>query len=101
MYNLILENKLESLEDDILIYSNETTERINKSVESFLNDDLELAREIIKLTNVINKDSYKIEDRCLKVLGLHLPVANLRMRAAILRISIEMERINNLSAYNY
>ena len=97
---MVLENKLNSLTEDILIYGNETTDRINKSVESFINDDSELARNIIKLTDEINKDSYKIEDGCLKVLGLHQPVAkDLRMGAAILRISIELERINNLSAY--
>jgi phosphate transport system protein len=100
MYNVVLESKLESLTSDLLIYSNVTTERIDKAVDSFLNDDEELAREIIKTTDEVNKDSYSIEDGCLKVLGLHQPVAkDLRMGAAILRISIEMERINNLSAY--
>ncbi len=100
MFNVVLENKLESLGDDILIYSNETTDRINKSVESFLNKDTALARDIIKLTDEINKNSYKIEDGCLKVLGLHQPVAkDLRLGASILRVSIELERINNLSAY--
>jgi phosphate transport system protein len=100
VYNVILENKLESLGDEILIYSNETTDRIGKSVESFLNNDVDLARHLIKSTDEINKDSYKIEDGCLKVLGLHQPVAkDLRMGAALLRTSIELERINNLSAY--
>jgi phosphate transport system protein len=100
MYNVVLENKLESLTEDILIYSTHTTERINKAVDSFVNEDLDIAKEIIKSTDNINKDSYKIEDSCLKVLGLHQPVAkDLRKGAAILRISIELERINNLTAY--
>lgn len=100
MYNVVLESKLDSLTKDLLIYSNQTTDRIDKSVDSFINDDQELARKIIKSTDDINKDSYKIEEGCLKVLGLHQPVAkDLRMGAAILRISIELERINNLSAY--
>lgn len=100
MFNVVLENKLESLGDDILIYSNETTDRIKRSVESFLDNDAELARDLIKLTDETNKNSYKIEDGCLKILGLHQPVAkDLRMGAALLRISIELERINNLSAY--
>lgn len=100
MFNVILESKLESLGDDVLIYSNQTTCRIDKSVESFLNADIGLAREIIKSTDETNKGSYKIEDSCLRILGLHQPVAkDLRMGAALLRISIELERINNLSAY--
>lgn len=100
IYNVVLENKLESLTNEVLIYSNGTTDRIDRAVDSFINNDQALAREIIKLTDEINKDSYKIEDGCLKVLGLHQPVAkDLRIGAAILRISIELERINNLSAY--
>jgi len=101
MFNVVLENKLMSLQDDLLIYSNETTHRIDKSVESFLNDDADLARDLIKSTDDVNKDSYEIENGCLKILGLHQPVAkDLRMGAAILRIAIELERVNNLAAYN-
>jgi phosphate transport system protein len=100
MYNVVLETKLDSLSEEILIYSNITTDRIKNSVDCFINDDLKLAREIIKSTDEINKDCYKIEDGCLKILGLHQPVAkDLRLGAAILRISIELERINNLTAY--
>lgn len=100
MFNIILESKLESLGDDVLIYSSQTTDRIDRSVESFLNADIGLARDVIKSTDETNKDSYKIEDGCLKILGLHQPVAkDLRMGAALLRISIELERINNLTAY--
>lgn len=100
MFNVVLENKLVSLSNEILIYSNETTDRIENAVDSFINDDPELAREIIKTTDEVNSQSSQIEDGCLKVLGLHQPVAkDLRRGAAILRISIELERINDLSAY--
>ncbi|MGA2676696.1 MAG: PhoU domain-containing protein, partial [Methanobacterium sp.] len=61
---------------------------------------MDLARDIIKSTDEINNDSDRIEDGCLKVLGLHQPVAkDLRLGAAILRVSVELERVNNLSAY--
>ena len=95
-----MEGKLRSLGDDLLLYSNETTSRIDKSVECFINNDVDLARDLIKSTDEINNDSDRIEDGCLKVLGLHQPVAkDLRMGAAILRVSVELERVNNLSAY--
>ena len=100
MFGVVLENKLMNLSKDILGYSNETTVRINKSVESFLNDDVALAREVIEFTDKINKESYSIEHDCLKVLGLHQPIAkDLRFGAALLRTSIELERINDLTAY--
>jgi len=100
MFNVILQNKLSSLSDKILDYSNETSERIDESVNSFVDSEITLARKIIESTNDINIKSYEIEHECLKILGLHQPVANdLRLGAALLRTSIELERINILAAY--
>ena len=100
MYVTILENKLRKITDDLLDYSNETSDRINKSIECFLNEDEDLAKEIIEDTSRINKESEEIEYGCLKILGLQQPVAkDLRLGAAILRTSTELERINLLSAY--
>jgi phosphate transport system protein len=100
MFKLILESKLNLIQNELLEYSNETVKRINESVEGFLNEDINISRRIIENTDVINRKSYKIEHDCLKILGLHQPLAkDLRLGAAILRVSIELERINSLSAY--
>jgi len=100
MYGMILENKLKKLSGDLLDYSNETADRINSSTCSFLDGDVHLAKVIIESTSEINKRSEDIEQGCLKILGLHQPVArDLRLGAAILRTSTELERINILSAY--
>jgi len=100
MYVTILENQLEKITDNLLDYSNETSERIIKSVESFIREDSILSKDIIEKTTQINKKSEEIEYDCLKVLGLLQPVAkDLRLGAAILRTSTELERINLLSAY--
>ena len=100
MFNVILHTKLSSLSDEILDYSNETVQRIDKSTNSFINCEIGIAREIIESTNEINIKSYEIEHECLKILGLHQPVAkDLRLGAALLRTSIELERINILAAY--
>ena len=100
MYGMILENKLKKLSGDLLDYSNETADRINSSTCSFLDGDVPLAKVIIESTSEINKRSEDIEQGCLKILGLHQPVArDLRLGAAILRTSTELERINILSAY--
>lgn len=100
MYVTILENQLEKIKDELLDYSNETSERITKSVESFINEDMYRSKEIIEETNKINKKSEEIEYGCLKILGLQQPVAkDLRLGAAILRTSTELERINLLAAY--
>ena len=94
MLTVVLEKRLKSLEEDVLGFSWQTIGRVDNSVRSFLNEDIYLAKEIIEKTDEINKESYKIEHGCLKVLGLHQPLArDLRLGAALLRTSIELERI--------
>ena len=100
MFGVILENKLSALTKEVIEYGNLTVERVDDSVISFLEGDISKARDIIESTSSVNEMSYEIEHGCLKILGLHQPVAkDLRMGAAILRTSIELERINILSAY--
>ena len=100
MFELILDRKLNLILKDLQMYGNETSKRINESVEGFLDSDMDLSRKLIENTDEINRQSYKIEHDCLKILGLHQPLAkDLRLGAAILRVSIELERINDLSAY--
>ena len=41
MFELILESKLNSIQDDLLIYSEKTVERINDSVNGFINNDVD------------------------------------------------------------
>jgi phosphate transport system protein len=100
MFELILESKLSLIQKELLSYGNQTSKRINQSVEGFLDGNIDVSRKIIENTDEINRKSYKIEHDCLKILGLHQPLArDLRLGAAILRASIELERINNLCAY--
>ena len=99
MFELILDRKLNLILKDLQVYGNETSKRINESVEGFLDSDMDLSRKLIENTDEINRQSNKIEHDCLKILGLHQPLAkDLRLGAAILRVSIELERINDLSA---
>jgi len=100
MFGTILENKLRKISSSLLDYSNRTADRIKESIESFVNEDVDLAMEIIKNTSEINRESENIEYECLKILGLQQPVAkDLRYGAAILRTAIELEKINILAAY--
>jgi phosphate transport system protein len=100
MVAVILENKLYSLTNEVLEYGDLTADRINDVVVSYVEGNISEAREIIESTSLINEKSHEIEHDCLKILGLHQPVArDLRKGAAILRTSIELERINILTAY--
>lgn len=100
MFETILDSKLKKIRDSLLDFSNETADRIKLSTDSFLSEDTQLAMDIIETTSKINKESENIEYEVLKILGLQQPVAkDLRLGAAILRTSTELERINILSAY--
>jgi len=93
MFGTILENKLKD-------YSNRTADRIKESTESFVNEDTDLAMEIVENTNEINREGENIEYECLKIFGLQQPLAkDLRYGMAILRTVTELERINILAAY--
>jgi phosphate transport system protein len=93
MYGLILENKLKKISNDLLDYSNETADIIKNSTCSFMDGDILSAKKTIESTSEINKKSEDIEYECLKILGLHQPVAR------DLRLGAALERINILSAY--
>jgi phosphate transport system protein len=100
MFELIIEQKMNLIQKDLLKYGDETSKRIGESVQGFLDNDMNVSRKIIENTDEVNRKSYKIEHDCLKILGLHQPLAkDLRLGASILRVSIELERINSLSAY--
>jgi len=100
LIGVILENKLSKVLDEAVGYGNVTSKRVRNSVYSYIRKDVETAESIIEETSAVNEESYRIEDECLKIIGLHQPVAkDLRLASAILRTSIELERINILSAY--
>ncbi|GAB6055840.1 phosphate uptake regulator PhoU [Methanobacterium alkalithermotolerans] len=100
MFGVILDKKLSSLSGEVLDYGNQTVERIDYSVNSFIDENIIFAREIIEKTSQVNEASYRLEQECLKILGLHQPVGkDLRTGAALLRTAIELERINILAAY--
>ncbi|MDI6703034.1 phosphate signaling complex PhoU family protein [Methanothermobacter wolfeii] len=97
---VILENKLLKVANEAVEYGAETSERVGGSVSVYIKKDVKAARKLIETTSGVNERSYRIEDECLKILGLHQPVAkDLRMASSILRTAIELERINILSAY--
>ncbi|WBF07994.1 phosphate signaling complex PhoU family protein [Methanothermobacter thermautotrophicus] len=96
----LLESRLSNVLDETVRYGNETSERVGRAVSSYIKGDEETARELIETTAAVNEKSYRIEDECLKILGLHQPVAkDLRLASSIMRSAIELERINILLAY--
>lgn len=68
--------------------------QITKAKEAFINNDTDLAEEVIHTENRVNALDLKIEKDCEKFLALYTPVANdLRFVIALLKINFDLERM--------
>jgi len=68
--------------------------QFEKAMEAFLNNDADLAEEVIYKETRVNALDLKIEKDCERFLAMHQPVAgDLRYIMAVLKINYELERI--------
>ena len=71
---------------------------IHRAVEQLSSPSLDDAKTLIGEDNQIDRWDVRIEDKCLKILALHQPVAiDLRRITAVLKISGELERVADLA----
>ena len=86
--NLLNESGLEML--------NLCISQIEKATEALLNNDGDLAEEVMNTETRINALDLKIENDCEKFIALYTPVAiDLRFIMAILKINFDLERIGD------
>ena len=70
--------------------------QIEKATEALLNNDGDLAEEVMNTETRINALDLKIENDCEKFIALYTPVAiDLRFIMAILKINFDLERIGD------
>lgn len=88
------EQEVEYLKDEINQMWRLVISQLTKSKEAFMNNDTELALEIISLEKRVNAFELKIDSHCEKYIALYNPVAiDLRFVLSIMKISITLERI--------
>ncbi len=88
--------ELETLQTDTLMLGSMVIQALKESVEALRHRDMETARRLIKEDEVINKRRFEIEADCLRLIATQQPMAgNLRLIAAVLEISTELERIGD------
>jgi phosphate transport system protein len=74
--------------------------QLEKAKEAFVNNDTDLAEEVMNTEKRVNSLDLKIERDCEKFLALYNPVAvDLRFIMAVLKMNAELERIAD-HAYN-
>ena len=91
-----LARELETLQTDTLMLGSMVIQALKESVEALRRRDMETARRLIKEDEVINKKRFEIEADCLRLIATQQPMAgDLRLIAAVLEISTELERIGD------
>ena len=85
---------LENLQTDLLKMGKKVEELITTSVQSLVDMDSKLAKEIIESDDLIDEMLLSIEENCLRLIALQQPIAtDLRIISTALKISTDLERI--------
>ncbi len=90
------ERELQRLQDEVLTLGSMVEDRLMTSVELLKQRDLEGSRRLMARDCEINEKRFKIEDDTLAFIATQQPMArDLRILAAILEITTELERIGD------
>jgi len=94
--NLAVE--LDKLRKRILQLGSEVEASLTKAEQALLHFDQHVATEIITTDASIDTMEISVEERCLRILAQHTPVAgDLRFVITVLKINIDLERIGDLT----
>jgi phosphate transport system protein len=96
---------MKHLEKELLVLKEEVSEmwklvisQLEKAKQSYLNKDVELAREIVSREKRVDAFELKIESDCENYIALYSPVAiDLRLVLSLIKISITLERIGDFA----
>ncbi|MFB0546692.1 MAG: phosphate uptake regulator PhoU, partial [Anaerolineae bacterium] len=90
------EQKLQRLQDEVLVLGSMVENSLIESVEVLKQRDMEGARGLIAGDRLINEKRFAIEDDTLALIATQQPMAiDLRTLAAVLEIVTELERIGD------
>jgi phosphate transport system protein len=90
------ERELQRLQNEMLALATVVEDAITDSVETLKRRDMENSRRLIAQDRVINRKRFDIEADCLTAIATQQPMASdLRILAAILDITTELERIGD------
>lgn len=89
---------LHKLREDLTNMGNLVGKTIGNAVLSLKDRDVEMAQKVIDMDKEIDALDHSIEDNCMRLLALQQPMArDLRLIISVLRMSIDLERIGDLS----
>lgn len=93
-----LERDMESIHREILSLSGMVEQAIDRARQALLQRKLDVAAQVIREDEEIDRREVHLEEECLKILALHQPVAvDLRRIATVLKVNNDLERIADLA----
>jgi phosphate transport system protein len=93
-----LTHDLNRLKKDILEYGSAIDQNFVNAIKALEVIDNALATRVINHDEDLDKTEVEIEDKCLKILALHQPVArDLRFVVTVLKINNDLERIGDFA----
>ncbi len=93
------DKQLHMLNQELLHMGTMIEESIQQAIEALVNQDVELAKKIMKMDDEIDREEKKIENLCFTLLLQQQPVASdLRVISAALKMITDMERIGDHAA---
>lgn len=96
MARVEFDQELERLETEIKIMASTVESSIEKSINSLLEQDIELAKDVIKGDDVIDKMCNDLEELCMGILRRQAPLASdLREIVSCMYVIEELERIGD------
>ena len=88
------EKELQALKEEVSQMWKLVLSQLEKSKQAFLNNDIELAREIASREKRVDAFELKIDSDCENYIALYSPVAvDLRLVLSLIKISFTLERI--------
>ena len=95
-----LQRDLDFLQREIMSIASMVEEATNKALLALVERRTELAEEVIREDDRVDRKEVQIEEECLKVLALHQPVANdLRFIITVIKVNDNLERTGDLAAH--
>ena len=92
------QEELDLLKSRLLEMGGLAEERVRRAVEGLTGRDVALIDAVLAGDEPINALHIEIDDRCLKILALHQPVAaDLRAVMAAVKINTDLERVGDLA----
>ncbi len=93
------EKELQDVKESLLYMGAITEKSIEKGVNSLLEHDSELARQVICDDDLIDRLDVEIEEKCIRLLALRQPAAkDLRFITTAIKINGHLERIGDMAA---